>query len=116
MGAGLQRAGAAARATHGENTPAHAVNQRWRDNDTRRDIVREVVILELAEKAKRSRAIDSYGANTPALRARCAVYRSGVKQPRETWIACARLIPTSSGYTYVGEGPPPQMPGSGGSK
>ena len=101
MGAGLQRASDAAKRSRHPGTPAPAINQRWRDNDTRSGIVREVVIVELREEG---------------LKVRCDIYNGGVKAPKQTTIACKRLVPTSTGYTYVGEGPPAQMPGSRGSK
>lgn len=93
MGAGLQRAAAAAKRTRYPNTPAPAVGQRWRDNDKRCNHQREVVILAIAPNAALSDV------------ATCDVYIDGTHE-RSTRIACSRFVPKATGYRYVGKGAP----------
>lgn len=105
-----------AKRTNYPGNPAPAVNQRWADKAP--DLAgREVVILVLlttveSQWAPKSRATKK----VTVTRAQCRVYRNGVDQKRTTKINVERMIPTARGMQYVGEGPPPQMPGSEGSK
>lgn len=68
------------------------VGQRWADNDKRHAERRREVVI---------RSIINHGRP----RAECDVYEKGVKT-RATVILISRLKPTSTGYRYVGEGPP----------
>lgn len=111
MGEGLQRARAAARNTK-NTTQNPVVGQRWRDGDTRANIVREVVIVELGEREKKSRGGDSYGASIKVPSARCKVYLAGKDSGRETWIALSSFEYGSRKFILVGDGAPPQMPGA----
>jgi hypothetical protein len=91
MGQGLQRAANAARRTRSDS-PAPAAGQRWADCDPRSP-GHELVIAFLSSG-------DTH--------ARCAVYQGGVATGRFVTVACARLVPGSRGYRYVGEGAPVQ--------
>lgn len=98
MGAGLRRATAAAKRTRYPGTPKPAVGQRWQDCDKRGANLREVVILKIEEDiVQRGRTIDA---------ALCDVYIDGARTGRKVTIDVARLLPTSTGYRYVGDGPP----------
>ncbi len=90
MGHGLQRA---ANATHRTRTasPTHAVGQRWADCDKRYEGRRELLIVAMLNEGTR---------------ARCSVYLDGVATGRFVTVACARLVPKSTGYRYVGDGAP----------
>ena len=93
-----------------------AVNQRWADKAP--DLLgREVMILDLVTTTANVwvRKTGSYQ-NVEITKAKCQVYRNGVDAGRTTKINVERMIPTARGMQYVGEGPPPQMPGSEGSK
>ena len=115
MGDGIQRARAAARRTR-NTSPEPTVGSRWRDSDTRPHIVRELVILERADRDKKSRGGENDGTTIKVPSARCRVYLAGKDTDRETWIADASFESKARKYAHVGQGAPPQMPGSEGSK
>jgi hypothetical protein len=69
-----------------------AVGQRWRDNDPRCQMNRELVLITATLKNQRPAFV-------------CDIYLNG-KKHRRTTILAERLKPTTTGYSYVGEGAP----------
>jgi hypothetical protein len=69
-----------------------AVGQRWRDNDQRCDVARDLVLVAEALKGGKAAFV-------------CDVYVDG-KKHRRTTVLASRLKPTATGYRYAGEGAP----------
>lgn len=109
MGDGLKRARAATKASRQKKTatekrqergwPEPGPRQVWRDNDTRTSQPREVVIRELKQVRKRGKD-DRLVLRTMAI---CQGYEGGVRVGRVSSVDTDRMVPGSSGYSYVGE-------------
>ena len=64
------------------------------------------LVVVRIEEATRVKYVKGRRTQVTITAAVCAVYLDGIDVGRTTSIDVARMVPTSRGYRYVGEGPP----------